>query len=115
MFEPTERSMPAVSSTKVMPMAAMPMKAACLTMLARLSGARKRGAGGRKEEDGDEDEQRRVAEGEVGEPGHAALYRRGPASGGIEPPLGRVGGTPTGAARAVGRMLCARVRRGSSV
>ena len=40
---PTERSMPAVSSTKVMPIAAMPMKADCLTMLARLSGARKPG------------------------------------------------------------------------
>ena len=44
MTEPTERSMPAVSRTKVMPMAAMPMKAACLTMLARLSGERKPGA-----------------------------------------------------------------------
>ena len=41
--EPTERSMPAESRTKVMPMAAMPMKAACLTMLARLSGDRKPG------------------------------------------------------------------------
>ena len=63
MTEPTERSMPAVSRTKVMPMAAMPMKAACLTMLARLSGERKPGAcRPNQSEDGDEDEQGRVAE-----------------------------------------------------
>jgi hypothetical protein len=36
MTEPTDRSIPAVSSTKTMPTAAMPMKLACLTMLDRL-------------------------------------------------------------------------------
>ena len=41
---PTERSIPPVSSTKVMPSAAIPMKEDCLTMLARLSGIRKAGA-----------------------------------------------------------------------
>ena len=44
MFDPTLRSMPAVSSTKVMPTAMMPVKLACLTMLASESGPRKRGA-----------------------------------------------------------------------
>ena len=44
MFDPTLRSMPAVSSTKVMPTAMMPVKLACLTILASESGPRKRGA-----------------------------------------------------------------------
>ena len=37
MFEPTERSMPPVSSTKVMPTAMTPTNDACLTMLQRRS------------------------------------------------------------------------------
>jgi hypothetical protein len=37
MTEPTERSMPAVSSTKSCPTAAMPTNDACLTMLPMLS------------------------------------------------------------------------------
>ena len=41
MFEPTERSMPAVSSTKVMPTAMTPMKDACLTMLRMFSALKK--------------------------------------------------------------------------
>jgi hypothetical protein len=44
MFEPTLRSMPAVSSTKVMPTAMTPMKLACLMMLAIDSSPRNRGA-----------------------------------------------------------------------
>ena len=44
MFDPTLRSIPAVSSTKVMPTAMMPVKLACLTMLASELGPRKRGA-----------------------------------------------------------------------
>ena len=40
---PTDRSIPAISSTKVMPMAAIPMKDDCLTMLPRLSAERKSG------------------------------------------------------------------------
>ena len=42
MFDPTLRSMPAVSSTKVMPTAMTPVKLACLTMLA--SESRRRGS-----------------------------------------------------------------------
>ena len=37
MLAPTDRSMPATSSTKVMPIAMMPMCAAWLTMLMKLS------------------------------------------------------------------------------
>ena len=41
MFDPTERSMPAVSRTKIMPTAITPVNDACLTMLPTLSGPKK--------------------------------------------------------------------------
>ena len=44
MLDPTLRSIPAVSITKVMPTATIPVKLACLRMLASDSAPRNRGA-----------------------------------------------------------------------
>ncbi len=54
MTDPTERSIPAVSSTKVMPTAAMPMKAACLTMLPRFRARGTRRAPRTEQHDGED-------------------------------------------------------------
>ena len=43
MTAPTDRSIPAVSRTNVMPVATIPTEAHCTTMFTRLAGSRKRG------------------------------------------------------------------------
>ncbi len=107
MFDPTERSMPAVSSTKVMPTAMTPVKDACLTMLSDILGAEEiGGAEAEEDEDDDEDDRRRVAQEEIGQPARAKLrvMPRPPARG---TPAARIGSWSNSLARELADDLAA--------